>query len=148
MTIPYNIGWRIATALVDLPVGSAFFVRKIPPPTTAIYADHGEKVAHSEGGESRHGYRNIRIFWDVIDRNQASALRAVLDDAVTNFGSIVFLTLDRSNGEAGGEDWIDVSGRLHMPDFNPFANVRNRGYQGVELFVNNITIINDPATNL
>jgi hypothetical protein len=57
------------------------------------------------------------------------------------------MTIDRANGTGSGPDWIDVSGKPHMPDFDPsrFVGATNIVHQNMELFLNNLTIVNDPA---
>lgn len=146
MTNPARIGWRIALTEAGLNLGW-FFARGLPPPTNAPYHDYSTRVSHSEGGQSRHGYKNVRMFWETLTRGQASNLRTVLQAGLDSGTGLIFLTIDRANGSGSGPDWIDVSGRPHMPDFDPsrFAGATNIVHQNVELFLNNLTIVNDPA---
>lgn len=146
MATPRVLGWRIAATEAALANGY-MFLRGIPLPDTAPYRDHSQRVSKTTGGQARHGYKNVRLFWEILDRAQANRLRTIVQAGLDDAG-YVYLTIDRNNGIAGGPDWIDVRGRPYMPDFDPsqIAGATGTVHQRVELFVNNLTIVNDPAT--
>lgn len=147
MTVMSNLGWRVASTEAGLQTG-AFFARRIPPPNTFEYKDYTVRNPQSQGGQSRHGYKNITILWDVLTPKQANALRDVIQAGLDDAG-YVYLTLDRSNGEASGRDWIDVYGRPEMPDFQPQAPVAGADgivYGTTSFFLNALVIVNDPAS--
>jgi len=143
---PVRFGWRIATTEAGLSTGW-FFALKLTPPTNAPFHDYSVRVSHSEGGQARHGYNNVRLFWETLSRGQGNTLRTVLQASLDSSSKRVFMTIDRANGTGAGPDWIDISGKVHMPDFDPsqFAGATGIVHQNVELFLNNVTIINDPA---
>lgn len=147
MTPMSNLGWRIASTEAGLQTG-AFFARRIPPPHTFEYKDFSVRTPQSQGGQTRHGYKNITIIWDSLTLQQANALREVIQAGLDDAG-YVYVTLDRSNGTASGRDWIDVYGRPEMPDFQPRAPVAGSNgilYGQTKLFVNALVIVNDPAS--
>ena len=127
---------------------NGLFAQKFPPPTSAVYRDYSTRVSQSTGGQARHGYKNVRLFWEVLDRRQALLLRTTIQAGLDATG-VVFWTIDRANGTSGGPDWIDVSGKPYMPDFDPstpIASATAVAHSRVELYINNLTIVNDPAT--
>ena len=147
MSTPIRLGWRIASTEAGLARGN-FKVRNIPPPDSAPYRGYSHRVSKTTGGQARHGYKNVRFFWEVLDRGQAAALKRVIQAGLDDAG-LLFLTIDRNDGDAGGIDWIDVSGRPYMPDFDPstpIASASRTAHERIELFVNNLTIVNDPAS--
>lgn len=139
-----NLGWRIASTEAGLQIG-AFFARGIPPPDVSDYRDYSERKPQSQGGQARHGYKNITLVWNRLDTKQSNALREVIQAGIDNVGD-VYLTLDRSNGSASGRDWIDVYGKPQMPDFEVVANSGGKMHGNVEFVLNAITIVNDPAS--
>jgi hypothetical protein len=147
MTMITNLGWRIASTEAGLQKG-AFFVRRIPPPHSFEYKDYSVRRPQSQGGESRHGYENVTILWDRLTPKQSNELRTVIQAGLDDAGYI-YLTVDRSNGLASGRDWIDVRGRPQMPDFLPLTPVAGSNgimHGSVRLFVNELFIVNDPAS--
>ena len=146
MSEPRKLGWRIATTEAGLASGY-FFAMGLEVPTNAPYHDYSTRVGQSTGGQARHGYKNVRCYWERLDRREARMLREAVQAGLDLTGTI-FLTIDRANGSGDTFDWIDVSGKPHMPDFDPsrFGGATNIMHENVELFVNNLTIINDPAS--
>ncbi len=146
MSGPRINGWRISSTEAQL-VRGLFFAYGFPHPTSAPYRDYSVRASQSEGGQVRHGYKNVRLFWDVLTRPQALFLRNIIQEGLDDAG-FIYLTIDRANGTAGGVDWIDVRGRPHMPDFDPSTPIVTATgivHRNIELYVNNIFIVNDPA---
>ena len=146
MSTPRKLGWRISTTEAGL--GSGYYhALGIPPPTNAPYHDYSTRVGQSTGGQARHGYKNVREFWERMDRTEATTLKEIIEAGIALTGE-VFLTVDRANGEGDTFDWIDVRGKPHVPDFDPsrFAGASDIVHENIELFVNNLTIVNDPAS--
>ena len=139
-----DLGWRIASTEAGLQTG-AFFARGIPPPDVFEYRDYSERRPQSQGGQSRHGYKNTTLVWNSLDIKQSNALREVIQAGIDDVGN-VYLTLDRSNGSASGRDWIDVYGKPQMPDFRPQPNSSGRLHGSVSFVLNAIVIVNDPAS--
>lgn len=144
MTVMSVLGWRIASTEAGLQTG-ALFARGIPPPDVFEYKDYSERRPQSQGGQSRHGYKNITVVWNRLDTKQSNALRAVIQTGIDDAG-FVYLTLDRSNGTASGWDWIDVYGYPQMPDFRPIEDSSGRMHGSVNFVLNAIVIVNDPAS--
>jgi hypothetical protein len=142
-----NLGWRLASTEAGLQKGN-FFVWKIPPPSTFEYKDYSTRMPQSQGGQSRHGYSSITILWEGLDTAQSHALRFIVEAGLNDAG-FVYLTIDRSNGNASGRDWIDVRVRPEMPDFRPRAPVAGSNgilHDQVRFFGNDLFIVNDPAS--
>ena len=137
-----NINTRIATSEAGLATG-ALFARKIPKPQT-FYRDHSSRSSQGEGGEARHGYLNVSLLWDTLTASQASALKAVITAAQGQSSGLMYLTIRRTDATNGDTDWIDVSGRPLMPEFQ--SSNDGRIFRNVELTINNLTILNDPST--
>ncbi len=144
MTVVSVLGWRIASTEAGLQIG-AFFARGIPPPDVFEYKDYSERRPQSQGGQSRHGYKNITVVWNRLDIKQSNALRDVIQAGIDDVG-YVYLTLDRSNGSASGRDWIDVYGYPQMPDFRPIENSGGLMHGSITFVLNAIVIVNDPAS--
>lgn len=146
MSAPRRFGWRIATTEAGLASGY-FSALGIQPPTNAPYHPYSTRVGQSTGGQARHGYKNVRMFWANLDRIEARILKERVVAGIALTGN-VYLTIDRANGDGDTYDWIDVYGKPHIPDFDPsrFAGASDIVHENIELFVNNLTIVNDPAS--
>lgn len=131
--------WRIATSLAGLTKGH-LFARGLPPPDTTRYLDYSEKLLLGQGGKDKQGFINLTLQWDDLDFLQGKVLRALVDA-----GTTLYLTVDRSDGTGLLNDFIDISGRPDLSDLVPTRKSRGIIYPGVELFVNNITVENDPS---
>ena len=144
MTVVSVLGWRIASTEAGLQIG-ALFARGIPPPDVSEYKDYSERRPQSQGGQSRHGFKNVTVVWNQLDIKQSNALRDVIQAGIDAVG-FVYLTLDRSNGSASGWDWIDVYGYPQMPDFRPIANSGGQMHGSTTFVLNALVIVNDPAS--
>lgn len=143
----YNINFRIALSEAALATGR-FFVHGLPPPSLCSYQDHSVKASKGEGGQSRHGYERATFVWDAMSTKQSYVLRTLVQNALDGASGLLYATIDRSNGEAPGWDWVDVSGVPHMPDIapGPARGVRmGTAHHNIQLVLNNLTIVNDPA---
>ncbi len=146
MGVPQRLGWRMATTEAGLAT-NWLFAQRFPPPTSAVYRDYSTRVSQSTGGQVRHGYKNVRIFWEILDRTQALFLRTTVQGSL-DVGGLMYWTIDRANGTSGGPDWIDISAKPYMPDFDPttpIASASAIAHRNIELFLNSITIVNAPA---
>lgn len=134
--------YRLATSEAGLAKGY-LFAQGVPPPTNTEYRDHAAKVPVSTGGEARHGYRSVTFLWDVLDARQAGVLRGIIEGA----GTTIYATFAKFNGESLGTDWVDVSGKPSMPDLAPAQTITQQGviFQNVQLRINAVTILNEPA---
>lgn len=133
--------WRISTTLLGLSNG--FFIGlKLPPPDLPDFRPYSQLVPQSQGGQSEQGYISEVVFWDFMDYSQLSTLTRIVE-AATN--STLWMTIDRAHGY-GLNHFIDVSGIVRPLTFEPVSRGRGVIYANVSLTLNNITIINDPAS--
>lgn len=135
--------WRIALASADLAKG-AFFAWKLPAPQRPVYADYSVKVPQSQGGMTRQGYDNITLLWDELDGLQLNTLKTIVEAAIV--AGALYLTIDRADGSGALNDFVDVHGLPHPLEFTPTASARGTVFSNVQLFVNNLTVDNDPST--
>lgn len=133
--------WRISTTLLGLSNG--FFIGlKLPPPDLPDFRPYSQLVPQSQGAQSEQGYISEVVFWDFMDYSQLSTLTRIVE-AATN--STLWMTIDRAHGY-GLNHFIDVSGIVRPLTFEPVSRGRGVIYANVSLTLNNITIINDPAS--
>lgn len=141
-----RLHYRLATTENGLATGH-LFVWQLPPPTTATYRDHSQKFPQSDGGEARHGFRSVELTWNTLTPAQAYTIRRMVV-TVLSAGNPLYLTINRADGTRPGNDWIDVFGRPRIPDIEPEGSIAGASgfyHRNVTLFVNNLTIVNDPA---
>ena len=142
-----NLKRRIAATENGLAKGYLVAIG-IPAPDTENYRDHSVRKPKSNGAIGRHGYKSVTWRWNVMDPKQSKRLRTAIQAGLDGTG-VLYLTIDRNNGENNDRDWIDVYGYPHMPEFVSSATVAGasgRLHDGIELVVNNLTIVNDPST--
>lgn len=142
--------YRIATSLAGLETGW-FVARQIPEPQTPFFQPFSVRVPQGLGGEGRHGYLVGFLSWDGLIREQASAIQGLVaaTEAVLGIGNgILYLTLPRVDASSAGIAWIDISGKVKMPEWRIEAWSQGMKYQPVTLSFNNITVENEPSTAL
>lgn len=141
------LNFRMATSELLLEKGY-LFLRKVPTPNRSDYKDYSAKFEQSVGGQARHGYKNVTILWTNLDAYQTYQVKNMLNTVLAG-NEIVYLTIDRNNGDSMSYDWIDVSGYPHQIDPEEDGDLvgsQGRAFRNIQLFVNNLTIINDPST--
>ncbi len=138
---------RLAITEALLTQGYLVYNWRIPSPSLPIYNDHSSKVSLTDGGQSLRGFRSFSLTFDVLDSLQRRTLRRIAEEALDSAGGLVFATVDRGwNGAGPIGDWIDVSGQAHVPQITPIGNSNGLASSGVTLLVNNLAIVNDPAS--
>lgn len=140
--------WRISTTEAGLARGN-FFIWELPPPSLPDYQNFSERVPEAEGGEATVGYAKLELTWENVSPHVLRTLRRLVQTSLDGTKDL-YLTIDRSNGEGSGYDWVDVKGIPHIPEKRVGRNSsgsRGTFLSSVLLRVNNITIVNDPATN-
>lgn len=146
MFCPYL--YRLALSEAELEDGT-LDTWGLQPPSTAPYVDHTEVVGQSDGGQALLGYDQVTLSWDVLTPFEASQLVRLVREALGTDGEgFLYLTVSRSNGTSPDSDWIDVMGRPHVPQVITPPNVgavSHLYHQNVTLFVNNLTVLNDPS---
>lgn len=143
-----RLRWRIATTEAGLASGW-FIGLGLPEPTQIEYNDHSTKNPQSEGGTARHGYHGARILWRKMSVNQAYQIKNRVDAAIASATGLLFMTIVRLDGSSPGADWIDISARPDMGPIAPEAPIigaTGYSHNNVVLNLNNITVVNDPAS--
>lgn len=142
--------WRIAVSEDRIPMGW-FKARGVPPPDGFSYRNHAVKVNRYNGATGKHGYQNASIVWTRLTNYQATVLAELInfarDDSANGY---LYMTIPRVDGEQHGMGWVDVYGYPNLSDLSASSPFFATGIMinNVELSLNNIIIINDPANNL
>ncbi len=140
--------YRIATSLAGLATG--WFVAKgLPEPQTPFYQPFSIRVNQGLGGEGRHGYHNGFLAWDDLTREQAFIIQNLVATTETTLGvgnGILFVTMPRTDASSSGGAWVDISGKVKMPEWRTEVWAQGMLYQPVTLSFNNITVENEPST--
>lgn len=137
---------RLATTEAKLATGYLIWNWRLPTPSLPVYADHSEKVGTSDGGEAVRGFRSFSLTFDTLDHLQRRTLRRVAEEALDSADGKLYATVDRGWGGGGPiDDWIDVSGQVHLPTITPIGNSNGLASGSVTLVVGNLTIEADPA---
>jgi hypothetical protein len=143
-----RLRWRIATTEAGL-ASNWFIGLGLPEPTQVEYNDHTTKNPQSEGGVAKHGYHNVKLLWTKLSPSQAWQIRSLVDSAIAGATGTLFMTTTRLDGSNPGVDWIDISGRPDMSQITPEAPIigaSGYSHNNITLTLNNVTVINDPAS--
>ncbi len=139
--------WRMAASLGTLPT-NFLSSHRLPKPTAIAYRSWTEQFDVGEGATAEHGYINVQIVWGVLERAQLATLKDIIAAAGVNR---LYMTIDKNYGDRGVEEWIDVSGYPRMSPPSPSVPVDRSTYSVFDSFtltLNNVTVINDPATGI
>jgi hypothetical protein len=139
-----NLYYRIATSQAGLESGANFFIRGIPRPDLAPFADFTQRFPQSQGGQTRQGNSNSSLFWSRLHFDAAGVLRGLIEIAEAGSG-LLYFTLPRQDAKHSGVSWIDVSARPVMPEWTPLEEVLFI-YENVTLRLNNVTVLATPST--
>jgi hypothetical protein len=140
----YNI--RLATSEALLARGYLIYSWGLPMPTLPVYADHSQRVATADGGIALRGYPSFSLTWNRLSAQQARTLRKLVEDAIDASG-VLWATIDLGwNNSATAGSWVDVYGVPHIPQTSPVGGTMAGAFDSVTLFVNNLTIDNNPAS--
>lgn len=138
---------RLATTEAGLAKGYLMHSWQLPAPALPVYADHSVKVALANGGQAIRGFRSFSLTWDRLTDHQANVLRALVEAALDTANEVIFATIDFGwDGTQAPGYFVDVSGEPHIMDNTPAGNTWGRARDGVTLFVNNLTDVNNPAS--
>jgi hypothetical protein len=140
---------KIRLAVTEALLGKGYLIQnwRIPSPSLPVYNDHSQKVGTSDGGEALRGFRSFSLTWDTLDQLQRRTLRRIAEEALDSADGLIYCTIDRGwNGAGPIDDWIDVSGQVHIPAITPIGNSNGLASAGITLVVGNLTIENDPAS--
>lgn len=121
------------------------YALQLPEPSVAIYNDHSTRVDGSDGSQATHGYKNVQMNFNDLDRQQAYRLKKLVDDA----GTTLWVTFDKGwNGSSPPHSWVDGYGVPKYTSVTPRSNTRGIITESVTLYIDNVTIDNDPATGI
>ena len=139
--------WRIANTLGGLDT-NWFSAHRIPPPSSLRYQDYSAKNPVSEGATAKHGYIRAQLTWDAntLTRDKLALLRSFVAAAGRNR---LFMTIDKLYADAGGEEWVDISGFPDETDPAPSSPVDRStfgmAFEPYTITLNNINVVNNPA---
>lgn len=137
---------RIALTEAGLARGF-FFVIGLPEPYMIELKDYSVQRPQSQGGQARQGYNRGLVQWDVLSQDQINILYELIAASEVTYGegnALLWLTLPRKTGASAGQDWVDISGTVPMPEFAPLLGA---GY-AVTLNINAVTFENVPSNVL
>ena len=136
---------RIATSEAGLDTGWLLYSWKLPEPTTPVYNDHSVTVDTADGGQALRGFRLVRLYWNRLSDQQCQRLATMIRTVLAADG-FLYLTVDKGwNNITYQNNWIDVRGKPHALTIGPAGGTGGTMRDSVELFVNAVTVINDPA---
>lgn len=126
---------------------------KIPVPTTCQFRDYSGTFSQSDGGAVQHGYATVTMLWNNLRSDQAFFLKEFVNGALGDDPAgtgILYMTVLKNNADDIGRRYIDVSGVPHPLEINEAGTLNGSVglvvYENVRLFLNDVTIINDPAS--
>ncbi len=136
---------RLATSLAGLAQGY-LLVWRLPTPSLPIFNDHSQKITTSDGGQALRGFRSTSLTWDTLDYVQRRTVRQIAESALDSGDGKIYATISRTwNGAGGLDDWIDISGQVHIPAITPIGNSDGKASSGITLMIGGIEIERDPA---
>ena len=144
--------WDYRFGLVEADLARGYFAAyDIPLPQLAPLLDSALEISRSAGGQALHGYTNLEVLWRRLTMRQAWRVRRFIDDAKAATG-LLYLTVAQNDARHGGLYFVDINGYPHRPreaaDDGDMAARTPDGGQYIDnyiLFMNNVTIVNDPS---
>lgn len=139
---------RIAVSETELPKRFIYNMG-IARPDRAVYKDYSVLRPKSRGGLGRYGYPNVEIYWRNMLQKDAFILRNLIEGALDLTNGIIYVTVDTANGQSPGKHWVDFYGIPQMPVFEEAGDGLPVTYfEDVSLIINNLKVLNDPATGI
>jgi len=116
-------------------------------PTTINYQGFSGEFSRGAGAKVLHGYKNCTLTWVDVDAKTVYRIKKFADDALASGTGLLYLTVPYNDGSVVGRTYIDISGVPHPITTQEAGNISGLGlaYDNLQLFINNITIINNPA---
>lgn len=148
-TVKFDFLYRLASSQAGLETGSNFFIHGIPVPDFATYADHSVRRAQALGGVARHGFEVAVLTWELLSTGPAHYIQDLItqQEVIDGVGNaILFATVIKSTASSEGPEWVDISGRAHMPNWTPDRGGAGFVYSDVTLTINNATVVSNPST--
>lgn len=117
----------------------------IPRPVEPTYQDYTNLVPAGLGGNRATGYKQVTLTWSTLTGKALNQLKTPVD-LVRATDDQIYLTIQRGDGTTYGDDWIDVRGTPHEITYQKVGgDAIGFAFRNVVLFVNNLTIVNDPS---
>lgn len=137
------LNYRIGPTLSGL---DFFFLVGITTPSTANYQGFSDKAAQGDGGQATHGYKTVTLTWVNADPKTVRRVKQYVNQALSSTKEI-YLTVPYNDGSVIGRTFIDIVGRPWPIEAAEDGIQGNWGmvYGNLTLFVNNVTIVNNPA---
>lgn len=139
--------WRLSVSEAGLARGY-LFLRDIPPPSTSVYKTFSGEFSQSDGGFRQMGYTNVVMRWKYLTSAHAHRLTRYVEVSLAGSG-ILYATIAKNNATSVGRDYIDIRGIPRPMNIEEEGEIAGSGllvvYQNVQLSINNIVVINDPA---
>ncbi len=144
-----NCNVRLSVTQAGLTNGFIIYSWRVPEPDLPLYNDHTQKIDQPDGAQVRRGYKNASLTWNGLGRAQARTLMDIVIQAQAQSSGLIYATINRAwGGYGGGNDWIDISAFPRLPEHNPIERTSAKQIDTFTVFLNNITIINDPASGV
>ena len=118
------------------------FALGIPPPNIADYKTYSQLLAQSQGGQSRQGYINIPILWDLLDFSQLQTLVEIVDAAIT--AGAIYATVPKDNG-SGLNAFVDIHGIATPVTYQPVSHSSGLAASNVTFTINAVVVDADPS---
>lgn len=144
--------WDYRIAITEAGLARGYFAAfEIPLPQLAPLLDSSIENSRSTGGQALHGYTTLELLFRRITMYSAWRIRNFIDEAKATSG-LLYITADRNDTLYAGPHFVDVSGYPHRPreaaddgDLDARAPGGGQYINNYRLFLNNVTIINDPS---
>lgn len=128
-----------------------FVALRLPIPEVAFYQSYSIRRPQGLGGEGRHRYHTAFLQWDELGMVAASYVKGLILQLEATAGTgnaVLFLTVPRTDASYAGSPWIDISGKVKMPEWKIEPWTQGKKYVSPTLSLNNVTIVNEPSTAL
>ncbi len=135
----------MAETLATLPRGS-FPVVNLPPVAQYFPRDYSVKQNDAEGGQHRAGFMTYELLWTRMDSGQLSPLQRIFNNTIDGDMFVTGLWYDTNNPVLR---WVDLKGKPDLSDATPNVPAFAFGVQvfsTIALKLNNVVLVNDPAT--
>ena len=141
--------WRFSLTEAGLAQGGLANYH-LPIPTVPHLRKHSVQVPQDEGGQALHGWPNVSLLWERLSEEQFARLLRLVKDAREGTG-FLYATVWTGAYWDGDLRWIDVYGRPHWPESGAPRAVGGTylgqpSHEAVTLFINALTVVNDPSS--
>jgi hypothetical protein len=137
---------RIAPTLAGLANGYLGDSWELPDPVLPVYNESATRSNRADGGQSLRGQRSVVWVWNNIGPIDAYTIRKIVEDAIDG-GGLIYATINLNWSMVGAPNyWIDIKGTAILPTSQPAENTEGSLQSQVTLTINQVEIVNDPAS--